>query len=94
MSSRARGVTMGGSLGRRTLPVAFALLLLLNLVPVEHHEALDERTVYQSTAGDPGVSDVPTWRVGDRWITGTFDPTILVTARCEATVGEIKVTQP
>lgn len=92
MSSRARGVTMGGSLGRRTLPVAFALLLLLNLVPVEHHEALDERTVYQSTAGDPGVSDVPTWRVGDRWIyAGTFDPTILVTdTGVEATVGEIQ----
>ena len=27
-------------------------------------------------SGDPGVSDVPVWRIGDKWIySGTFDPT-------------------
>jgi hypothetical protein len=92
MFSRARGITMGENLGRHSLPLALALLLLLNLVPVEHHEVLNQRTVHQSTAGDPGVSDVPTWRIGDRWIyAGTFDPTILVTdTGVEATVGEIQ----
>ena len=92
MFSRYRGDTMGESLGRRMLPVALVLLLLFNLVPVEHHEALEKRPVHQSTAGDPGVSDVPTWRIGDRWIyAGTFDPTILVTdTGVDATVGEIQ----
>ena len=43
-------------------------------------------------AGDPGVSDVPSWRIGDRWIyAGTFDPTVLVTdTGVDATVGEIQ----
>ena len=92
MFSRARGITMGENLGRHSLALALAVLLLLNLVPVEHHEVLNQRTVHQSTAGDPGVSDVPTWRIGDRWIyAGTFDPTILVTdTGVEATVGEIQ----
>ena len=92
MFSRFRGGIMGESLGRRTLPFALVLLLLLNLVPVEHPEALDDSTAHRSSAGDPGVSDVPTWRIGDRWIyAGTFDPTILVTdTGVEATVGEIQ----
>ena len=44
-----------------------------------------------SSGSDPGVSDVPTWRVGDKWVyAGTFDPTLLVTnTGVEATVGEI-----
>ncbi|MBT6923576.1 MAG: hypothetical protein HOA35_03455 [Euryarchaeota archaeon] len=44
-----------------------------------------------SSSSDPGVSDVPTWRVGDKWVyAGTFDPTLLVTnTGVQATVGEI-----
>ena len=40
---------------------------------------------------DPGVSDVVTWRVGDKWIySGAFDPTVLVkSAGVDATVGTI-----
>ena len=40
---------------------------------------------------DPGVSDVVTWRVGDKWIyAGSFDPTALVQgAGVDATVGTI-----
>ena len=50
----------------------------------------------QASAGgvgseDPGVSDVVTWRVGDKWIySGAFDPTMLVqNAGVSATVGKI-----
>ena len=38
----------------------------------------------QTSAGgmgseDPGVTDVVTWRVGDKWVyAGAFDPTVLV----------------
>ena len=76
----------------RTVPLALVLLLMLNLVPLTHHEHLGEPSVQRSIAGDPGVSDVPAWRIGDRWIySGTFDPTILVTdTGVDATVGEIQ----
>ena len=50
----------------------------------------------QTSAGgvgseDPGVSDIVTWRVGDKWIySGAFDPTMLVqNAGVAATVGKI-----
>ena len=57
-----------------------------------HHEHLAEASVHPTIAGDPGVSDVPTWRIGDRWIySGTFDPSVLVTdTGVDATVGEIQ----
>ena len=92
MSSRARGHTMGEVRMGRTVPVALVLLLLLNMVPLSHHEHLAEASVQHAIAGDPGVSDVPTWRIGDRWIyAGTFDPTVLVTdTGVDATVGEIQ----
>ena len=92
MSSRTRGVTMGGVRWRRTTPVALVLLVLLSTVPLAPHEHLAEPDVQRSIAGDPGVSDVPTWRIGDRWIyAGTFDPTVLVTdTGVDATVGEIQ----
>ena len=40
---------------------------------------------------DPGVSDVVTWRVGDKWIyAGAFDPTGLIQgAGVDASVGKI-----
>ena len=76
----------------RTVPFGLVVLLVLTLVPL-HHSVLEEDAVQRSTQGvDPGVSDVPVWRVGDRWIySGTFDPTILVTdTGVDATVGEIQ----
>ena len=92
MASFARPRTMGEGTLRRTLPVGLVLLLLTGLIPVEHHEILTETPVHPTIAGDPGVSDVPTWRIGDRWIySGTFDPSILVTdTGVDATVGEIQ----
>jgi len=92
MSSVLRPINMGEGRWHRTLPVALVLLLLMSLVPVQHHELLEQRTPQRIIAGDPGVSDVPTWRIGDRWIySGTFDPTILVTdTGVDATVGEIQ----
>ena len=76
----------------RTVPFGLVVLLVLTLVPL-HHPVLEVDAVQRSTQGvDPGVSDVPVWRVGDRWIySGTFDPTILVTdTGVDATVGEIQ----
>ena len=72
--------------------MALVLLLLTSLLPVQHHDVLAQPTVHPTNAGNPGVSDVPTWRIGDRWIySGTFDPTILVTdTGVDATVGEIQ----
>ena len=92
MASFARPHIMGEGTLRRTLPVGLVLLLLTGLIPVEHHEILTETPVHPTIAGDPGVSDVPTWRIGDRWIySGTFDPSILVTdTGVDATVGEIQ----
>ena len=49
----------------------------------------------QTSAGawavNPGVTDVVTWRVGDKWVyAGAFDPTVLVqSAGVDATVGTI-----
>ena len=91
MASVLRPITMGEGRWHRTLPVALVLLLLASLLPIQH-QVLPEPSVSHTVAGDPGVSDVPTWRIGDRWIySGTFDPTILVTdTGVDATVGEIQ----
>jgi len=91
MASVLRPITMGEGRWHRTLPVALVLLLLASLIPVQH-QVLAQPSVNHTVAGDPGVSDVPTWRIGDRWIySGTFDPTILVTdTGVDATVGEIQ----
>lgn len=69
---------------RRQVGVVFILLLSTLVVPP------------QVSAGgmgsvDPGVSDVVTWRVGDKWVySGAFDPTVLVqSAGVDATVGTI-----
>ena len=58
-----------------------------------HHTSSpeDEEAIHRS-GSDPGVSDVPTWRIGDKWIyAGAFDPSILITdTGVSATVGEIQ----
>lgn len=66
--------------------VGMALVLLLSSLMV----------FPQASAGgigseDPGVTDVVTWRVGDKWIySGYFDPTVLVQdAGVDAVVGTI-----
>ena len=92
MSSRTRGHTMGEGHAPHRLALFLASLLLVNMAPLSHHEHLADPSIDRSIAGDPGVSDVPTWRIGDRWIyAGTFDPTVLVTdTGVDATVGEIQ----
>ena len=52
---------------------------------------LADAPTIQFASEDPGVSDVPTWKIGDKWVySGTFDPTKLVTdSGVSATVGEI-----
>jgi len=66
--------------------VGMALIILLSTLLVSP----------QVSAGgigseDPGVTDVVTWRVGDKWIyAGSFDPTVLVqSAGVDAVVGTI-----
>lgn len=84
--------TMGEARTHHPVPVALVLLLLFTLVPLQH-EVLEQPEVIKRNQGfDPGVSDVPVWRVGDRWIySGTFDPSILITdTGVDATVGEIQ----
>ena len=85
-------LNMGTGVVHRTAPVALVTLLLFTLIPLEHPVLEAEAPVVRSSGFDPGVSDVPVWRVGDRWIySGTFDPTILITdTGVDATVGEIQ----
>ncbi len=78
---------------RRALP-ALTLVLLLFLsvqTPLLQGNLFEAQPEARASGQDPGVSDVPTWRVGDKWIySGTFDPTLLVTnTGVQATVGEI-----
>ena len=71
---------MGDHPLNRAVPVALVLLLAFTLVPLNHEVLKDEAVVFSAGGHDPGVSDVPVWRVGDRWIySGTFDPSILIT---------------
>ena len=92
MASMKPAHNMGGSTVHRIVPVALVLVLLMSMVPLEPTTLKQDKVVYAGQGFDPGVSDVPTWRVGDRWIySGTFDPTILVTdTGVDATVGEIQ----
>jgi hypothetical protein len=68
-----------------------ALLCLATTQPMLSQPLLDKAESPQFSTENPGVSDVPTWKVGDKWIySGTFDPTKLVTdSGVQATVGEI-----
>jgi len=83
---------MGGSTVSLRVPLALVALLLISLLPTTHPTLEERLPVHQTQGQDPGVSDVPTWRIGDRWIYGgIFDPTILVTdTGVDATVGEIQ----
>ena len=83
---------MGKASVRLASPLMLVLLLCLASVqPILLTSTLDDAPSVQFASEDPGVSDVPTWKVGDKWIySGTFDPTKLVTdSGVQATVGEI-----
>jgi hypothetical protein len=69
---------------RREVAMVFIILFSALIIPPEV-----EAGAFGSV--DPGVSDVPDWRVGDKWIyAGAFDPTTLVQdAGVDATVGKI-----
>ena len=91
MFSTGSASIMGNPMRPRWVAVIMVVQMLLVILPVEH-SSLDDSVFPQHVSGfDPGVSDVPTWRIGDRWVyAGTFDPTILVTnSAVSATVGEI-----
>lgn len=92
MASISPARNMGDSTVSLRLPLALVFLLLFSLVPTTQPSLEQGTESYRTQGHDPGVSDVPTWRVGDRWIySGTFDPTILVTdTGVDATVGEIQ----
>ena len=67
------------------------LLFLASMQPLFSISSLEEAPTVQYASEDPGVQDVPTWKIGDKWVySGTFDPTKLVTdSGVQATVGEI-----
>ena len=83
---------MGALRQRWFLPLALTFLLCFSIVPPTHAPLPQAPLTFESGGHDPGVSDIPEWRVGDRWVySGTFDPTILVTnTGVQATVGEIQ----
>jgi len=66
--------------------VGMALILLLSSLV-----AFPQVSAGGIGSEDPGVSDVVTWRVGDKWIySGYFDPTVLIQdAGVDAVVGTI-----
>ena len=83
---------MRPNLRRAASAISLMVLLCFSVqTPMLTVDFEHERTPARSAGSDPGVSDVPTWRVGDKWVySGTFDPTLLVTdTGVEATVGEI-----
>ncbi|MDP6188428.1 MAG: hypothetical protein QF699_03805, partial [Candidatus Poseidoniaceae archaeon] len=83
---------MRPNLRRAASAISLVVLLCFSVqTPMLAVDFGHEKTPARSAGGDPGVSDVPTWRVGDKWVySGTFDPTLLVTdTGVEATVGEI-----
>ena len=85
---------MGGALKSRILTLlVLGLLVGFSQSPliVQPLDLADEQEI-QRTGSDPGVTDLPSWRVGDKWIySGTFDPSILITnTGVAASVGEIR----
>ena len=85
---------MGGALKSRILTLlVLGLMFGLSQLPlITHHVHLEDEEAIHRSGSDPGVSDVPTWRIGDKWIyAGAFDPSILITdTGVSATVGEIQ----
>ena len=73
---------MGGTLKSRALTLlVLGLLVGFSQLPIiSHHVGLVEEQGVHRAGADPGVSDLPTWRIGDKWVySGTFDPSILIT---------------
>ena len=85
---------MGGTLKSRVLALLMlGLLIGFSQSPfmTQHVQLVEEQEVHRSGT-DPGVTDLPAWRIGDKWIySGTFDPSILISdTGVSATVGEIR----
>mgnify|MGYP003306825571 FL=1 len=84
-------------MGEARLQAGIPLLLVLLLLGMSQSSFTtsllpnDQNTTVKHAGSDPGVNDVPTWRVGDKWVySGTFDPSILITdTGVSANVGEI-----
>lgn len=59
--------------------------------PIESLRFESENPARAGSSNDIGVSDVPVWRIGDKWIySGTFDPTtLIINSGVSASVGEI-----
>ena len=85
---------MGGALKSRILTLlVLGLMFGFSQVPfITHQVQLDDEQDVLRTGTDPGVTDLPSWRIGDKWIySGTFDPSILISdTGVSATVGEIR----
>ena len=85
---------MGGVLKSRVLALLVLTCMIgFSQIPlVEHNLLFSNEEVVKRSGSDPGVTDLPSWRVGDKWIySGTFDPSILITdTGVSANVGEIR----
>ena len=85
---------MSGALKSRTLTLlVLGLLVGFSQSPlIVQQSGLEESQEIQRTGSDPGVTDLPSWRIGDKWIySGTFDPSILISnTGVAASVGEIR----
>ena len=85
---------MGESLKSRLLTLlVLGLLIAFSQVPLfTHNTQLNENQQEVRSSGNPGVTDLPSWRIGDKWVySGTFDPSILITnTGVSASVGEIR----
>ncbi len=85
---------MGGALKSRVLTLlVLGLMIGFSQIPLlQHQSEFNDEPVIQRSGSDPGVTDLPSWRVGDKWIySGTFDPSILITnTGVSASVGEIR----
>ncbi|MGB1660246.1 MAG: CARDB domain-containing protein, partial [Candidatus Poseidoniaceae archaeon] len=85
---------MGGALKSRVLTLlVLGLMIGFSQIPLlQHQSEFNDDPMIQRSGSDPGVTDLPSWRVGDKWIySGTFDPSILITnTGVSASVGEIR----
>ena len=74
---------------------ALALILIMLLsttIPYDATDTLQDITYSEnSSKSSASATDVPVWRVGDKWkYAGTFDPTqLVIDSGVEANVGEI-----
>ncbi|MCS5537944.1 MAG: PKD domain-containing protein [Candidatus Poseidoniaceae archaeon] len=65
------------------------VVLLVSIIPTQYHDF--EAIQYSSSGSTSEVAEVPTWRVGDKWIyAGAFDAETLIRENgVSASVGEI-----